>query len=67
MCTNCPWELPLWNTSINDITGPAAAGLTSEMSMNPVEYNGFISHTWDMLLGVNPAYNGVLYRVRLLQ
>ena len=52
MCTNCPWELPLWKTSINDITGPAAAVLISEVSMNPVEYSGFIFHTWDMFLGV---------------
>ena len=46
-----PWELPSWNTSINDITGPAAAGLISYVSMKPVAHSGFISHTWDMFLG----------------
>ena len=57
-------ETSFWfEESINDITGPAAAA----DKLSVYESSGFISHTWDMFLGVNPAYNGVLYRVRLLQ
>ena len=39
------------NPYINDITGPAAAGLISYVSVKPVAHSVFISHTWDMFLG----------------
>ena len=38
-------------THQNDITGPVAAWLISYVSMKPVAPSGFISRTWDMILG----------------